>query len=346
MIPTLETARTEVTTSTRRAFLGLALAAMSPLAAADEHPGATRIVFGLIAPRQSDEIRSNWTPFARKLGDALRAEVQLAVFDDASKLTASFARGEIDLAWVGNSVALGLVEAGTATVFAQMVNRVGGAGYNAVIVVPRQSAITSLAGLLAQAPGLRFADGELDSTSGHLIPQYYAFQKNGVDSAAAVFRQVTHAKHQKNLQMVARGEADAGTANTEELHAFEQSSPSLASAVRVLWTSPVISQSPLVWRTTLSADLRRKIQQFVVNFGGSDPEQVQILERLNNLSGFRRSSNRQLVPVADIEMFKERQAITDDHKLGEAERNARIDAVIRRASKLEIMLKLSSDASR
>jgi phosphonate transport system substrate-binding protein len=141
--------------------------------------------------------------------------------------------------------------------------------------------------------------------------------------------------------MTAKGELDVATANNEELAFFAHDYPALASNLRVVWESPLIPQSPLVWRNSLAPEMRRRILQFTVNFGKND-EENRILDELNSLSGFRQSSNRQLVVVADLEMFKARQVINSDKTLSGEERTRRIDEVIRRGSKLELMLKLSA----
>jgi phosphonate transport system substrate-binding protein len=331
----------------RRRLLLAALGAFAGRAGAQDRPGGARpLTFAVISPRASDEITANWAPFVARLGEAVRQQVELRAFADASPLVASFRRGEIDLAWMGNVPALEVVESGAGSVFAQMVSSSGGYGYNAVLVVPAASTIASLQDVIAGGKALRFGDGDPGSTSGHLIPLYYAFQKNGINDVRTVFKSVSNASHQRNLTMVARGEADVATANTEELALFARDFPALAPRVRVVWQSPLIPQSPLLWRDGLAADLRRRIRQFVVGFGKGDAEQRRILQRVNGLSGFRTSSNRQLLTVADIEMFRMRQAIANDATLSAPERSRRIDAAIERASRLEILLKLSADAAR
>jgi phosphonate transport system substrate-binding protein len=330
----------------RRALCALLASWSAGALAQEKSDGGRQLVFGLIAPRSSDELKASWGPFVEQLGSAIHFPIELRTYAEVSELTAAFVKGSVDVAWMGNVPALTVVESGAGSVFAQMVTKVGGNGYNSILVVRDDSPRRSLREVLDQASQLRFGDGDLESTSGHLIPLYFAFQKSGINSPSEVFKTVTHGSHQKNLAMVARREVDVATANTEELRIFQQEFPVLARNVRVVWESPLIPQSPLVWRTSLPTDLRRRIWQFVVNFGGSNAEQLRVLERINNLVAFRPSSNRQLLPVADIEMFRARQAIINDPSLTSAERGARIEAAIKRASRLEIMLKLSADSIR
>jgi phosphonate transport system substrate-binding protein len=300
------------------------------------------LVFGLIAPRSAEQMHESWHPFVERMGQALRQPVEIKVFAEPRDLVQGFRQGEIDLAWMGNAPALEVVESGAGAVFAQMVTQQGSTGYHSVLVVPKASRLEDLAAVIQHGKALRFGDGDVKSTSGHLVPYYFAFQKNGINDTRMLFKRVSNASHQKNLTLVAQGEVDVATANTEELLLFKRDFPALAGQIRVIWESPLLPQSPLLWKTALPAPLRQRILQFTVGFGRADAEQQRILDRINRLSGFRQSTNRQLVPVADIEMFKARQAINNDATLSPQERARRIDEVIRRSSRLDLMLKLSA----
>lgn len=300
------------------------------------------LVFGLITPRAAEQTRQSWQPFVERMGQALNVNVQLRVFPDQSQLVQAFRQGLLDLGWMGNGPALEVAESGAGAVFAQMVTKDGRLGFNSVLVMRQDAGERDLADVLKHAARLRFSDGDPKSASGHLVPAYYAFQKNGVEQPAQVFMSVRQGSHQGNLLALAKGEVDVVTANNEELDFFARDYPDLARTLRVVWTSPLIPQSPLVWKVSLPAELRRRILRFTVSFGRDDPEEKRILESLNNLSGFRQSTNRQLVMVADLEMFKARQAINLDTGLSAEERARRIEETIRRGSRLDLLLKLSS----
>jgi phosphonate transport system substrate-binding protein len=320
---------------------GLSLC-VAPALAQDPQPGGRALVFGVITPRAAEQTRETWQPFVERLGHAVRLAVELRTYAEPKELVQAFRQGEIDLAWMGNAPALDVVESGTGAVYAQMVTKDGGFGYHSVLVVPRQSSLHTLADVIQRGRTLRFGDGDVKSTSGHLVPYYFAFQKNGVNDTRTLFKTVSNASHQKNLTMAAKGEVDVATANDEEISLFRRDYPALADDIRVIWQSPLIPQSPLLWRSALPTDLKRRILQFTVGFGGKDPEQLRILDKINHLSGFRQSNNRQLVSVADIEMFKARQAINNDPSLSPQERARRIDEVIRRGSRLDLLLKLTA----
>jgi phosphonate transport system substrate-binding protein len=299
------------------------------------------LVFGLISPRAAAETRANWEPFVKLLGVAIRRPIDLRVYESQGALVTAFIGGEIDLAWMGNVPALDIVASGAGGVFAQMVTQDGSVGYKSILVAHRNSQVHALKSLLENAPGLRFGDGDPKSTSGHLVPLYFAFSKNGVASPAEIFKSVEIGSHQQNLLKVSKKEIDVATANNEELGFFQRDFPDLAREVKVIWESPLIPQSPLLWKATLPDALKASIRKFVLGFAASDPGEKRILLAVNGLSRFRASSNRQLLPIADLEMFKTRQAINDDKALSAAERQARIAQAIERGSRLELRLKMA-----
>jgi phosphonate transport system substrate-binding protein len=331
--------------SDRRGFLGMAAVAacMSSTASVALAAKASKLVFGVISPRAVEQTRNNWWPFVRRLGLAVGQPVDLVVYEGQEQLVTAFKANQVDVGWMGNVPALDVVESGAGSVFAQMVTKDGSSGYRSQIIVNRQaSGLGSLDDVLASSRRLRFSDGDPKSTSGFLVPLYFAFQKRGISDVGAVFSHYEAGNHQSNLKRVATGAVDVATCNNEELEFFAKDFPDLSNRIKVVWESPVIPQSPLVWRVGLSLPLKKRIKDFVLEFGGNSAEERDILAQVNGLSRFRESSNRQLVPIADLEMFKARQAINNDPALGAEERTRQVQAVIARGSRLELRLKLLS----
>jgi len=259
---------------------------------------------------------------------------------DPAALASAFASGEIDLAWVGNSAALAVVERGVGEVFAQMVTDTGSTGYHAIIVTHKDSGLKTLEAAQQPGKGLVFADGETKSFSGHLVPLYYAFVKRGINYPASLYKEVRRGSHIDNLTLAAQRKVDLATANDEELKMLAAKNPDLARHLHILWTSPVIPQSPLIWSTALSLDVRRKVQQVITSFGKHNAADAEVLKQVNNLSAFRKSKNSQLITACDIDMFVAWQQVNRNKDLSEAEKAQRIQAISERASRLELRLKL------
>lgn len=300
------------------------------------------LVFAAITPRGTEATVAGWTPFVQRLAQELGQPITLKPWTapDPGALAEAFASGEIDLAWVGNAAALAVVERGVGEVFAQMVTESGSTGYNALIVTHRDSGLHTLEDAQRPEKKLTFADGETKSFSGHLVPLYYAFAKRGISNPASLYAKVLTGTHSENLILAATRKADIATANNEELALLRARQPELADQLRILWTSPFLPQSPLIWSTALPLELRRRIQQAVVSLGKTHAVDKEMLKNVNNLSGFRKSKNSQLIVAGDIEMFAALQQVNNNAALPEAEKTRRREAISERASRLELRLKL------
>lgn len=317
---------------------GLWAQAVPRIAAASQQH---KLTFGLITPRNADLMLKNWNPFFDRMSASVGLPVERLTYATQGELVRDFLGGRLDLAWLGNAPALEIVETGRAGVFAAMVVQ-GKTAYRSVLITHRDSSLRTLEDVHRGARQLTFGDGDVKSTSGHVVPKYFAFVKRGINEPEKQFREVRRASHEGNLIAAARREVDVATNNTTELDNFRSTRPDDAALVRVLWESPDIPESPMVWRSDLPVALQRKVGNFVWTFGAKDDEEKGILWNINKLTAFRKSSNRQLVTIADVEMFNARQRIMNDPKLGADERLARVDEVTRRGSKLELMLKRSS----
>jgi phosphonate transport system substrate-binding protein len=263
--------------------------------------------------------------------------IEPKTYAQQGELVEDFKKGLLDYAWVGNVPAIELAEASIGGVFGQLVVK-GQFAYRSLLITPAASPIKTVDDVIAAKGKYVFSDGDLRSTSGHVVPRYFAFSKRGVNEPDALFKEVKRASHLDNLTRVAKGEVDLATNNTTELDIYKQMNPDLAKNIRVIWESPDIPESPLVWRLALPLATRKKAQDFIVSFGKTG-EEKQMLREMNNLTGFRKSSNLQLVPIADLEMFNARQRLTNDKQLSSEDRAQKIEEAIRRGTKLEMLLK-------
>ena len=304
-------------------------------------PGSgQKLAFGLITPRNAEQTLKNWNPFIERMAQAAGVAIESRTYASVAELVADFIGGRLDLAWLGNVPALEIVESGKGSVFAVKVIQ-GKTAYRSLLITHRDSAIRTLDDVHRNAPQLVFGDGDPKSTSGHIVPMYFAFVKRGINEPEKLFKEIRRASHEGNLLAAARKEVDLATNNSTELENLRTANPEQAGLLRVVWESPDIPESPLVWRDTLPIALKQKIAAFTERFGSASDEEKGILWNIDKMSGFRRSSNRQLVTVADIEMFNARQRIINDSTLSQAERLVRVDEVTRRGSKLELLLKRS-----
>lgn len=314
---------------------------LGPLAGAQSTPkvagGAKELTISIIAPRGVDRTREEWSPLIDDMSKTLKTKVNLRVGAAQKDVVEDMASGRAQLAWVGNKPALDIVEAGVGEVFAAMVREDGSTGYRSVIVVRNDSSLKTVNELLDPSRKLTFGAGDPKSTSGYVIPNYYVFARNKV-KPEDVFAKIVTGNHQENALRVAKGEVHAATCNDSELVAFKQKNPEEFARLRVLWRSNEIPESPLMWSKSLDAVTKQRVRKFFADYGRTPSEQA-VLKTVNNLKRFRTSSNRQLLAIADIEMFNARTQIDRDANLTAEQRAASHQAVIKRASALETALR-------
>ena len=283
------------------------------------------LVLALIAPSQEpEEVRARWLPLANKLARRLGVSVELEVSRQYADVVKAAVSGRAHVAWLSNASALEAVESGSAEVFATM--QVRGpdghalGGYRSQIVVRDDSSIRTVEDLLAKGKSLTLRMGDTKSTSGYLIPYYYLFARRGLNPVD-MFKSVFTGSHADNMAAVISAKADAATTNDEEVKKLAQRDTAGAQRLRVVWSSQEIRQSPLLWSTALPLQVRTVIKDVVFGFGQTPPEQHALME-MNRIVKFVPSSNRQLQPIADIEMFTARRTLASDTTLTPVQRSA------------------------
>jgi phosphonate transport system substrate-binding protein len=230
---------------------------------------------------------------------------------------------KVHVAWFGNKSAMEAVDRAGGEVFAQMVNADGTQGYYSHLIVHKDSPIKSLDDMLKQGKNLSFGNGDPNSTSGFLVPSYYVFAQNKIDPKT-FFKLTRSANHESNALAVANKQVDVATNNSENLDKLKEKLPEKFNDIRVIWTSPLIPLDPLVIRKDLPEATKAKVRDFFYTYGQGGQQEKDNLFRLSKLSGFKASSNDQLVPIRQLELFKARNKFEADANLAAADKQTKL----------------------
>ena len=152
-------------------------------------PAPKKLVFGLITPRNAEQTQKSWAPFLERMSHALGVATEAKTYAQQGDLVNDFKSGGIDFAWMGNVPAIELVEAQVGAVFGQLVVK-GQFAYRSLLITHRDSEIRSLNDIVGNKGKYVFGDGDLKSTSGHIVPRYFAFAKKGVNDVDALFKEI------------------------------------------------------------------------------------------------------------------------------------------------------------
>lgn len=284
---------------------------------------AQDINFGIISTESSQNLKADWQPLLDDMAKQTGFKVTAFFAPDYAGVIEAMRFNKVHVAWYGNKSAIEAVDRASGEVFAQMVNADGTDGYYSHLIVHKDSPIKSLDDLLKNGKSYSFGNGDPNSTSGFVVPSFYVFAKNKIDPRTH-FKIVRSANHETNALAVANQQVDVATNNSENLDKIAQKFPEKRKDIRVIWTSPLIALDPLVMRKDLPEATKAKIKNFLFTYGKTDPREKEVLTKISKLSGFKPSSNAQLLPIRQLDLFGKRNKIESDAALSEADKMAKL----------------------
>jgi phosphonate transport system substrate-binding protein len=315
-----------------KALLLLALIGAVPAMAAPRVPPTptpTPLTFGILPIGGPAESLTAWRPMLDDMSHALRQPVRSISVSTYEGLAQALNEERVDIAFVSGRLALQAVTLDRMQVIAQLTRGDGSHGYNAVLLVRRDSPLHSMADLLSKPGHWRYARGEALSVSGYLVPETQIFASRNLDSDT-FFATVAIDNHQNNALAVANGEVDVATNNTADMERFAQHFPDQFARLRVLWTSTLIPHAVIVVRRDLDPAVRRAIVSFITGYARTGPHvatELEKLKQIHDISGFAAAGNSALTPFADIDYQLERRRALSAQWVSPAALEARLQKI-------------------
>ncbi|KPY30833.1 Phosphonates ABC transporter periplasmic phosphonates-binding protein [Pseudomonas syringae pv. primulae] len=290
------------------------------------------INFGIMSTESSQNLKTIWQPFLDDMSKKTGLKVNATFASDYAGLIQGMRFNKVDVAWLGNKAAMEAVDRSNGEIFAQTSAANGAAGYWSLLIVRKDSPINSVEDMLKNAKSLTFGNGDPNSTSGYLVPGYYVFAKNHVDASTA-FKRTLNSSHEVNALSVAKGQLDVATFNTESWDRLAVTQPDKVEQLKVIWKSPLIPADPMVWSKALSDENKAKIREFFASYGDTDEEKT-VLKNMQ-LGKFLKSSDDQLLPIRQLELFKQRTEVAASTTLDAKEKETRLKEIDAGLSKLQ-----------
>jgi len=287
---------------------------------------AQDIHFGLISTESSQNLRSEWQPLIDDMERQTGLKVKAFFASDYAGIIEGMRFNKVQLAWMGNKSAMEAVDRANGEVFAQMVNADGTQGYYSHLIVHTDSPLKTLDDVFKNGKSLSFGNGDPNSTSGFLVPGFYVFSQNKQDPKS-LFKVVRNANHETNSLAVANKQVDVATNNSENLDKIKERQPEKFKDIKVIWTSPLIPSDPLVMSKSVSEATRTKIKNFFYSYGKTDAREKEVLMKINKLTGFKASSNDQLKPIRQLDLFGKRNKIEADTTLADADKKTKLTEI-------------------
>ena len=325
---------------TSRRTLLLAATAVATLAALPAS-AQQELNFGIISTESQATSKPNWTPFLADMEKATGAKINAFFAPDYAGIIEAMRFNKVQIAWYGNASAIQAVDRAQGEVFVQSTYRTGDRGYHSVLHMHKDSPINNLQDVIAASGKLTFGNGDPNSTSGFLIPSYYAWAQNNID-VRKHFTRVVSGNHEANMLAVASKQVDIATGNTEDLERFKKSQPERFAQLKVIWQSPLIPFDPIVWRSDLPEPMKQKVKAFFLDYGHAKAgkseadakREVEVLDKLV-WGHFRDSSNKQLIPIREVGLFRDRLKIEQDDKMSAEEKASKIKEIDQKLADLK-----------
>ncbi len=282
------------------------------------------IAFGIISTESSANLKSSWQPLLDDMQKATGLKVNAFFAPDYAGVVEGMRFNKVQVAWMGNKSGMEAVDRSSGEVFAKVTQADGAQGYWSLMVVHKDSPYRTLDDVLKARANLTLGFGDPNSTSGALVPGYYAFAQNKVD-ATRDFKRMVRANHETNILAVVNKQIDVATVSSDGVDRMKIKDAAKAAELREVWRSPLIASDPLLWRKDLDSATKQKVRDFFLAYG-RDEREKEILKTLT-FAGFVSSNDNQLLPIRQLELARERGKVEGDANMAADEKAKRLQDI-------------------
>jgi phosphonate transport system substrate-binding protein len=227
---------------------------------------------GMIPSTDPGKIVRDSQPLVKYLEKETGSRVELVVPTNYAAVVEAIANDRVDIAYLGGFT---FVQASRRAGIRPLVQRERDQNFHSVFVTQPGSGINSLADL----KGHTFAFGDVNSTSGHLMPAYYMRDAN-VDPGVLAKALYTGG-HDATALAVANGKVDAGAMDELVLGNMMKTGKITSDQVRVFYTTPAFFDYVWASRKGLDPKLGDAFASAFLKLDASKPDSKVLLDLLN-----------------------------------------------------------------
>ena len=233
---------------------------------------AVALRISMIPTMNPGKIIRESTPFIDYLEKETGAKVELTVPTNYAAVVEAMASDRVDIAYLGGFT---YIQASARAGAKPLVQRQKDQTFHSLFITQPDSAILSLGDL----KGHSFAFGDVNSTSGHLMPAYFMRQR-GVDQAV-IDKAIYTGGHDATGLAVANKKVDAGAMDEQVFARMIKEGQLSESQVRVFYTSPSFFDYVWAARQGLDRGMTERFANAMLKLNQGTPEQQPILRFLN-----------------------------------------------------------------
>lgn len=232
-----------------------------PLFASTCVQAETALSIGLIPSEDSQSMIESSQQVLDQLQTQLGMPVKPYVATDYNGVIEALRSKKLDVAYLGPfSYVLANQVAGVEAFAVAETKKTGKSAYRSLIVTRADSGINSMADL----KGHTFAFVDPSSASGHLFPKA-GIEQAGYQPDALFSRVIFSGSHDASILAVANGKVDAAAVADRILASAINSGQVKQEDLKIVWSSPDIPESPMVWRKDLDPALKQKLTAALAN---------------------------------------------------------------------------------
>jgi len=254
--------------------------------------GAKTLRLSMIPTTDPGKLARESEPLVAYLEKKTGAKVELTVPLNYAAVVEAFGADKVDVAYFGGFT---YVQAHKRFGALPLVQRERDQAFHSLFLTQADSPIAQLADL----KGHTFAFGDVNSTSGHLMPEYYLRQA-GVD-ADVIAKAIYTGGHDATALAVANKKVDAGALDEAVFQKLTKDGKLDPGAVKVFYTTPPFFDYVWCARKALDPALAEAFRKAMLELDAGDPQQKAVIELLQAT---------RYVPADDANYDKLREAAT------------------------------------
>jgi phosphonate transport system substrate-binding protein len=216
-------------------------------------------------------IREN-KPLSEYLQSEIGSRIDLTVPTNYAAVVEAIANDQVDIAFLGGFT---YVQASKRAGVVPLVQRQRDTEFHSFFITQKDSNINSLLDL----KGRKFAFGDVNSTSGHLMPEYFMRQA-GVDSDV-ISNAIYSGGHDATALAVANRKVDAGALDETVYQRMVSEGKLDGTQVRVFYATPPFFDYIWVARKTLDPVVAESFSAAMLKLDANDAAHRPILDQLN-----------------------------------------------------------------
>ena len=298
-------------TLTRRGLAAalVSLALVSPVLAQDWRSEYPELTIGVSSGENETDAIARNQPYADYLSRELGVPVKMIRGTDYAAVIEAMRSGHVQFASVGPAAyALARKVMGDEIApVAVTLDQDGNLGYYSVIAVRADSPYQTLEDI----KGKSFAFADPNSTSGYAVPSYYLSTELKT-SADDYFSEVAFSGgHEQSVMALVNGTFEAVATHWRNetagnIQTMEKKGLIQPGSTRIIWTSPVIPNTPVMINTTLPQELQDEFKAALMAFPEKDPEGFATYSN-GTSSGYVEAKHEDYLDVVAITEFNAEQ---------------------------------------